>query len=410
MAVAGLDDEARSEMKTLALAATVGVAFGIAMAACGGSSAPTNANPNPTGDDTTGDDSGGSSGGSSGGNTSSGGSGGGSGGTSGGGSGGSSGGGSGGGSGSSSGGSSHDAGPPPPSTGVSILVEPDGQKGAELVSAIRGAKTSVHMTMYLLSSSQVIQALIDQRNNGLDVKVVLNQNFPSNGGDNSSSYSQLVNNKVNVVWAPSAFTYTHEKCVILDGKTAWIMTMNATNTSPTDNREYLAIDSNAADVTEAEAIFEADYAGTSVSPSGALAVAPVNARTKIIAVASSAKSTLDVEGEEFSDTQTANAIAAAAKSGVKVRVVVADTTATSTQQSAIATVKAAGAQVVATTTPYIHAKAMIADGTSMYVGSANFSGGSLGYNRELGVIVGDTTEIAKVATAIDTDFKAGKAQ
>jgi phosphatidylserine/phosphatidylglycerophosphate/cardiolipin synthase-like enzyme len=293
---------------------------------------------------------------------------------------------------------------------VTILVEPDGQKGAELVNAIRGAKSSVHMTMYLLSSSQVIQALIDQKNAGLDVKVILNQTFPSSGTDNSSSYSQLVNNKIPVVWASKAYTYTHEKCVILDGKQAWIMTMNATNSSPTDNREYLAIDNDAADVAEAESIFEADYAGTSIQPSGALVVAPVNARSKIVALVGSATHTLDVEGEEFSDTATANAIASAAKNGVAVRVVVADNSPTASQQSAVATVKAAGAQVVATSTPYIHAKAMIADGKTMYVGSANFSGGSLGYNREVGVILSDATEIAKVAAAIDTDFKAGTAQ
>jgi phosphatidylserine/phosphatidylglycerophosphate/cardiolipin synthase-like enzyme len=293
---------------------------------------------------------------------------------------------------------------------VSVIVEPDGQKGAELVSAIRAAKTSVHMTMYLLSSSQVIQALIDQHNAGVDVKVVLNQTFPTNGGDNSSVYSQLTSAKVPVVWAPSTFTYTHEKCVILDGTQAWIMTMNATNSSPTANREYLAIDNDAADVAEAEAIFEADYAGKSIQPSGALVVAPVNAQSKIVAVASSATTTLDVEGEEFSDTQTANAIAAAAKAGVKVRVVVANTTPTSTQTTAINTVKAAGATVVATASPYIHAKAMIADNKTMYVGSANFSTGSLRYNRELGVILADPTEIAKVAAAIDTDFKAGAAQ
>src|SRR5205807_1892515 len=147
------------------------------------------------------------------------------------------------------------------------------------------------------------------------------------------SYSQLVNNNISVVWAPAGFTYTHEKCVILDGKQAWIMTMNATNSSPTANREYLAIDNDAADVAEAEAIFAADYANTSIQPQGALVVAPVNARAKIVALAGSATKTLDVEGEEFSDTSTANAIAAAAKSGVKVRVVIADNTPTSSQQS-----------------------------------------------------------------------------
>jgi phosphatidylserine/phosphatidylglycerophosphate/cardiolipin synthase-like enzyme len=293
---------------------------------------------------------------------------------------------------------------------VSVIVEPNGNDGQELIDAINGAKTSVHMTMYLLSNNGVVNALISQHQAGHDVKVLLNQNFPSNGGSNSSVYSQLQGAGVPVQWAPSAFTYTHEKCVIVDGATAWIMTMNATGSSPSANREYLAVDTNAADVAEAEAIFEADYGNKSYTPSGPLAVAPQNARDKILAVAQSAKATLDVEGEEFSDTPVANAVAAAAKRGVKVRVVVANTTPTSSQTTAIGTVKSAGGKVVATANPYIHAKAMVADGALMYVGSANFSGGSLGYNRELGVILAEPSEIAKVEAAIGTDFGNGTAQ
>jgi phosphatidylserine/phosphatidylglycerophosphate/cardiolipin synthase-like enzyme len=67
------------------------------------------------------------------------------------------------------------------------------------------------------------------------------------------------------------------------------------------------------------------------------------------------------------------------------------------------------------TNPYIHAKAIVVDcaaGTCArgFVGSENFSAGSVGYNRELGVIFDSASELAKVETAIDTDFAAGVAQ
>ena len=45
-----------------------------------------------------------------------------------------------------------------------------------------------------------------------------------------------------------------------------------------------------------------------------------------------------------------------------------------------------------------------------FVGSENFSGGSLGYNRELGVIFDVPAELSKVETAIATDFAHGTAQ
>ena len=58
-------------------------------------------------------------------------------------------------------------------------------------------------------------------------------------------------------------------------------------------------------------------------------------------------------------------------------------------------------------TPYIHAKAIVADGVLAYVGSANFTANSLDSNRELGLIVSAQSEIDKVAATINTDFFAG---
>jgi phosphatidylserine/phosphatidylglycerophosphate/cardiolipin synthase-like enzyme len=313
-----------------------------------------------------------------------------------------------------------DAAPPPPPTanGVTIIVEPNGKSGIELVNAINGAKKSVHMTMYILSDVDVITALIARHKAGVEVKVVLNKTFPSAGTDNTNVYNQLVAAKVPVVWASSTFTYTHEKCVILDGTTAWIMTMNAANTAPVDNREYLAVDTDAADVAEAEQIFAADYAQTKVTPSGKLLVAPVNARPGLVSLIGSATKTLDLEGEEFSDATVASAIAQAAQRGVKVRIVLANDPSNTTGNAAVATVKKGGAKVVASggtsssssaSKPYIHAKTLVVDGARAYVGSENFSTGSLLYNRELGVVFAVPSEVAKITTTINADFAAGTA-
>jgi phosphatidylserine/phosphatidylglycerophosphate/cardiolipin synthase-like enzyme len=293
---------------------------------------------------------------------------------------------------------------------VSIIVEPS-DDASGLVAAINGAKTSVHMTMYLLTSSTVISALINRHKAGVEVKVILNQTFPTGTStDNSSVFSQLQTAGVSVVYAASTFTYTHEKCVIIDGKVAWIMTMNTTTSAPTNNREYLAVDTDPNDVAEADAIFTADYAHTAITPSGHLLVAPVNARDRMVVMINGAHSTIDLEGEEFSDSTVASALATAAVRGARVRIVLSNATPSANQTTAIATVKAKGATVVVQSSPYIHAKAMVVDGTSAYVGSANFSTGSLLYNRELGLIVTNPTELAKISSTIATDFSTGTVQ
>ena len=319
-------------------------------------------------------------------------------------------------------------------TNVQIITEPNGNDDSELVAAIKAAKKSVHMTMYLLDESSVVTALIAQHKAGLDVKVVLNQTFPSGTTNNNpATYTQLQTAGVGVVWANARFQYTHEKTVILDGTTAWIMTMNIDQTSPTSNREYLVVDSEAADATEADAIFNADYSAAGViTATGSLVVAPEppnNCRSAIVQLVNSATKTLDIEAEEFSDFGNSGdgvtqAVVAAATRKVKVRLVLAQGTPDATQTEAIGDVKAAGGSVVVSgaqsgsgnaSSPYIHAKVMVVDcdGTTCangYIGSENFTGGSLGYNRELGVIVSNGTELQAVDNTIDGDFKAGTAQ
>ncbi len=293
------------------------------------------------------------------------------------------------------------------STGIQITVEP-GDNGAALTNAIKNAKTSVHMVMYLLSSSPVISALKSRAAAGVEVKVLLNKTFPAGMGSNSTVYSDLSSAGVAVQWAPSTFTLTHEKTVIVDGTSALIMTMNATASSPTSNREYLALDTDPDDVAEAEALFQADWSGRTITPSGRLAVSPDNSATRIGDVMSSATKTLDVEVEELSDSRLVYILGYAAGHGVKVRVVLPTGTLTSAQQTAVTTLKSAGVKMVTLDSPYIHAKAVVADGDTAFVGSENFTTASLDDNRELGVCF-TGSGVSTVAATIAADFAAGTA-
>ena len=292
---------------------------------------------------------------------------------------------------------------------VTIIVEPS-DNAAALIAAIRGATRSVHMTMYILSNSTIINALIAQQNAGHDVKVILNQTFPGGGGSNLTAFNQLQTAGIPVHWAPSTFTLTHQKTVILDSTTAWIMTMNAAASSPSSNREYLAVDREPADVAEAEAIFAADYAGTSWTPSGSLIVAPTNARPALVTLIRSANATIDMEAEELSDSNIVAALANEADSGVRVQIVLCDNVPSTAQANAIALLKMhANVRLVKVSTPYIHAKSIVVDGSVAYVGSENFTASSLLYNRELGLLVTAPAEVLKVLTTTRGDFARGTA-
>jgi cardiolipin synthase len=290
---------------------------------------------------------------------------------------------------------------------ITVTVEPADQAQVVL-SAIQAAKKSVHMTMYLLNDKRFINALIAQHTAGHDVKVILNKTFPMNAGTNSAAFNTLQAAGVSVAWSNPVFTLTHEKCVIVDGTSAWIMTMNLETTS-SQNREFLALDTEPGDVKEADDMFAADFAATPYVPAGNLLVAPVNARDQLVLLIQAAKSTIDLEGEELSDYKIANALVAAQARGVKVRAVVANNAPTASQMSVVAQLKTGGVAVVSLGTPYIHAKAMVVDGAQAYVGSENFTTGSLQYNRELGLITTNAPTAATIGKTIAKDFTAGTA-
>ena len=303
-----------------------------------------------------------------------------------------------------------------PSSGVSITVEP-GDDGAAIVAAIKGASSSVHMTMYLLTTSglgrDVIYALGDLVAAGKEVKVVLNKTFPPNGGDNQPAYDELTKRKVPVHWASTSYAYTHAKTIVIDGQKAIVMTMNLTESSPTTNREYLAFDGDADDVSALEQVFSADFDGKPVTVSSNLVISPTAAnavapRDKLVALIDSSKTSLDVEAQELSDKAVVDAILRAQAANVAVRVMVDGPTSTSPSElAAIAKLKAAGVPLRTPKSLDLHAKCIVVDEATVFVGSQNMTSTALTQNREVGVISSDKAEAAKVRAVIAGDFDQG---
>ncbi len=95
----------------------------------------------------------------------------------------------------------------------------------------------------------------------------------------------------------------------------------------------------------------------------------------------------------------------AARRGVAVQVVMTNSPSWKTSFDAL---KAAGVQVRtyknSSKTLYIHAKLIDADGSRVFLGSENFSVGSLQYNRELGLITTSASILQTVKKTFAGDF------
>ncbi len=255
-------------------------------------------------------------------------------------------------------------------------------------------------TQHLLSDSSVIAALEDAAARGVDVRVLL-ETHPFGDGATAAQrlLEQLQAAHIATRATNPAFHYTHAKLLILDGEAAYILTANLSasglggTSRTTGNREYLLLDTNADDVTDTCAIFQADW--DRVAPRlriPRLVVSPVNARASLLGLIASAHSTLDLEDEEMYDRQSEDALIAAARRGVTVRLVLpapAVAAPAPGQSDDIARLRLGGVQVRYLTAPYMHAKLIVVDGALAFAGSENFSSTSLDENREVGLMIAD---------------------
>src|SRR5579875_972049 len=218
--------------------------------------------------------------------------------------------------------------------GVQVFVEPDA--GTQpILDAINGATKSVWIEVYLLTDHDVINALESAANRGVQVRVLLELHPYGTGSTSPQTVLQeLQSAGVQAEGSNPAFHYTHEKAMIIDGSTLFVMSCNLTYTGlgggSSPDRDYGVIDTASADVQEAINIFNADWqrqTPTLTDPN--LVVSPVNARSKLDGLIGGAHHTLYVEDEEMYDQQSENALISAAKSGVNVEVILPDSAAQS---------------------------------------------------------------------------------
>ena len=296
-------------------------------------------------------------------------------------------------------------------SGIGVFVEPDAGE-APILHAIEGANSSIEVEVYILSDRTIIHALEDAAGRGVDVRLLLEPK-PFGGGAVSAQQTlqELQAAGVNAESADPAFHYTHEKALVVDGATAYILTANLSRSglggsASSANRDYGVIDTNAEDVAAVAAIFHADWSRAPYTASDPrLVVSPLNARASLAALIASAHSSLLVEDEEMYDQPSENALIAAARRGVNVEVLLPPAGSSSSSYGADVTrLTRGGVHVRYISTPYMHAKLILADGALAFTGSENFSSTSLDENRELGLMLAGPSALATLGATFARDW------
>lgn len=253
----------------------------------------------------------------------------------------------------------------------------------------------------MLTDRPVEAALGRAAQRGVQVRVMLEER--PYGGERYAreAYDALRAEGVNVRWANErAFTYTHEKALIVDTRVAGIFTFNLTGSGQFRNREFGVIDHAAPDARTLAAVFDADWSRrpAHVRP-GRLVLSPINSRGDLDRLISGAHRTLDLYAEEVNDADLEARLIGDARRHVRVRLI------TSGDSAGVSALRSGGVHVFVMSSPYVHAKAIVADGSRVFIGSENISFTSLNRNREAGILVTDRAVANVVARTFNADWR-----
>ncbi len=273
------------------------------------------------------------------------------------------------------------------------------------------ARERVRVKIYLFTYRDLREALIRAAQRGVRVQVLMDEDPVGGGEGNAATYEALQKGGVEVKWAPAAFKHHHEKSLVVDDRAALIATFNFTYSSFTKNREFGVITTQPQVVAEVGRLFDADWRAqrVSVAQDTPLVISPINSRERLTDLIRGAQKQLWLEEATLLDDEIIQALEEAAQRGVDVRFLAPlreeDQAARHYQA-----LQDAGAQVRFLLEPYVHAKAILADGQQALVGSLNLSYTSLEMNRELAILTHEPQVVDRLARVMADDWeKAGEA-
>ena len=167
-----------------------------------------------------------------------------------------------------------------------------------------------------------------------------------------------------------------------------------------------AADPGGASTADGASTAGAVQAGTSgVTRAGSLIVEPGAGFSPVYSLISGARRTIDVTMYEFSDTTAEHDLAAAAKRGVRVRVIL-DRRARSVNSHAYSYFRSHGVAVTWSSSDYryTHQKTVIIDGTKAVIMTANLTSRYYATSRDFLVTDTERADVSAITAVFNADF------
>jgi phosphatidylserine/phosphatidylglycerophosphate/cardiolipin synthase-like enzyme len=238
--------------------------------------------------------------------------------------------------------------------------------------------------------------MIAAQRRGVRVRVMLNPARRSGEGDNEATRRALEKAGAEVKDANPAFDLTHEKSMVVDRATAFVMTLNWATRNLTVTRDYAVVVGHGPELDEIVECFEADWHRQTFAPGrkARLIWCPGLGRDRICEFIDRARHNLFVQNERFQDAVIIERLVRAATRGVKLHVMTRPPHTLDREKlvegvGGLRIMDDVGIKIHKLIGLKLHGKMLLADGAAAIAGSINFAPGTFDRRRELAIEVRD---------------------
>lgn len=276
----------------------------------------------------------------------------------------------------------------------------------KIVAKITNAQEKVYLSSYIFTEKRVFEALKKAQTRGIDVRVIMEKNVYKAPFLNNTRYKDLESHGVNVVWSnPENYSLNHTKMLIIDDE-AIISTGNYSYSSFAYNREFFVEIWDTDFVILLNNIFLADFAGEKYTTyDSRLVLSPTLTRKKFTTLVSSAKESIKIYSQTFSDDTLEEELISAQNKWIQVEIIFPELDDIVSNTESYNIFYDAWVDIFTMKKPKLHAKALLIDNKYLYLWSINFSYYSIEENREIWVLITNPNIIEKFLWVWETDKK-----
>jgi len=277
---------------------------------------------------------------------------------------------------------------------MKLLVQPE-DGVMPLVKGIDRAKESVDILIFRFDQGEVERALVKAVTRGVRVRALIA--YTNRGGERSlrNLELRLLAAGVTVARTDKDLVRYHGKMIIIDHRDLYVLAFNFAYLDIYRSRSFGVITKDRKLVAEAIKLFDADTQRQSYTPGSAnFVVSPLNARKELAAFIQAAKKELVIYDPNVSDREMVRLLDQRAKAGVEIRIIGRAG-------------KGTGLAVHKLSDIRLHARLMVRDSSTVFVGSQSLRATELDTRREIGIVFQDARIAKRITKVFNQDWGEG---